>query len=61
MQKIGLLAKEKSLAQLEYYKQNYQRVYPHAKQKEKLVLRYYLKKLNKLIQKHQQNDTLTTS
>lgn len=61
MQEIGLIAKGKSLVQLEYYKQHYQRVYPHAKRKGKIVLRYYLKKLNEQIQRQQQNDMLTDS
>ncbi len=55
MQEIGLLAKEKSLEELEYHKKHYQQVYPQAKQKGKIVLRYYLKKLNRQIQKHQEN------
>lgn len=54
MQKIRLIAKEKSLAQLEYYKQHYQRMYPQAKQKGKIVLRHYLKKLNVQIQRQQE-------
>lgn len=61
MQEIGLLTKAKSLEELEYYKQHYQQVYPQAKQRGKIVLRSYLKKLNKLIQKYQQNDTLINS
>ena len=60
MLEIGLITQEKSLSQLQYYKKHYQQVYPHAKQRGKVVLRYYLKKLNGQIQR-QQNDTLTNS
>jgi len=41
------------LKQLEYYKQQYQQVYPHAKQKGKIVWQYYLRKLNGQIQTQQ--------
>jgi hypothetical protein len=55
MQEIGSAIREKSLTQLKYCKKHYQQVYPHAKQKGKVVLRYYLKKLNRQIQKQQGN------
>ena len=61
MQEIGLIAREKSLSQLKYYKKHYQQIYPHAKQRGKVVLRYYLKKLNEQIQRQQHNDMLTDS
>ncbi len=50
MLEIEFVIKEKSLSKLEHYKQHYQQVYPHAKQKGKSVLRHYLKKLNVQIQ-----------
>lgn len=60
MQEIGFVIKEKSLVQLEYHKKHYQQVYPQAKQKGKIVLRYYLKKLNRQIQKQQGNPLINS-
>ncbi len=45
-----VFTKQKSLEQLQHFLKYYQQVYPQAKQRGKVVLRYYLRKLNYQIQ-----------
>jgi len=46
---------QKNLAQIQYYKFHYQRVYPQANKKGKSVLRSHLLKLNRQIRQMQGN------
>ena len=45
-----VFTKQKSLEQLQHLLKHYRQVYPQAKQRGKIVLRQYLKKLNHQIQ-----------
>ncbi len=45
-----VFTKQKSLQQLQHLLKHYQQIYPQAKQQGKIVLRYYLRKLNYQIQ-----------
>ncbi len=45
-----VFTKQKSLEQLQHLLKHYQQVYPQAKQRGKIVLRQYLKKVNYQIQ-----------
>jgi hypothetical protein len=45
-----VFTKQKSLEQLQYLLKHYQQVYPQAKQRGKVVLRHYIKKVNHQIQ-----------
>lgn len=50
MPELRFTTKQKSLAQLQELIEHYQQVYPQAKQRGKIVLRQYFKKVNYQIQ-----------